>query len=435
MKVGALRVSVGLADQALASGSSFLLAIVVARHATPPEFGAFALTWTVYWICLGLTRSLVCEPLLIRYAGLEGARWRLVTSRAAGAALCLGTCFGMACAAAGVLLGARLGTWLLVLSVLLPGLLVQDVWRAAFFARAAPQRALLNDVSWLIMFAAAALLVEAGLLGGTLAPMAAWGAAGCAAALIGAWQARARPAVRSPLRWWRRTRPLAGRLAAEFMTLGLAGQLATYAVAAIAGLTAAGALRGAQTLLGVMNVLFAGLLFTLVPHGVGLARCSPRAVIRLSKRVAAACASAALALGIGLSLLPDAVGAALLGTIWPTTEEILIPLAVAFAFAGVVFGAITGLRSLADTRRSLHARLVAAPITVVGAAAGAFVGVREAAVGIATAGLVAAVVWWRSLESAVGALEHSATARPPSARSHGSPGLDRGARPHVATAD
>ena len=53
----------------------------------------------------------------------------------------------------------------------------------------------------------------------------------------------------------------------EFVTLTLAGQLATMAVAVVGGLAAAGALRGAQSLLGVMNVLFAGLLFTLVPHG------------------------------------------------------------------------------------------------------------------------------------------------------------------------
>jgi hypothetical protein len=194
----------------------------------------------------------------------------------------------------------------------------------------------------------------------------------------------------------------------EFVTLTLAGQLATLAVAVVGGLAAAGALRGAQSMLGVMNVLFAGLLFTLVPHGVELARSSPASVLRLSRRVAVACAGAALVLGIGLSLLPDHAGEALLGAVWPATREVLVPLALAFAFGGVVFGATAGLRSLADARRSLRARVLVAPLTVSGAAVGAAFGAREAAFGLAAAGLVAAWIWWRGLTTSVAASQDAA---------------------------
>jgi O-antigen/teichoic acid export membrane protein len=279
----------------------------------------------------------------------------------------------------------------------LPVLLIQDVWRAALFAQAKPRRALVSDLVWLLPFLGGVVLVETDVLDGGRTPMVFWAASGCAAALAGAWQVGVLPSVRDPRRWWRRVAPLAGRLLPEFGTVSLASLLATYVVAAIAGLTAAGALRGAQSLLGVMNVLFAGLLFTLVPHGVGLARSSPGAVLRLSRRVAAACAFAALVAGIGFWILPERVGTALLGAVWPGAREVLVPLAFAYAFAGVIFGATAGLRSFADARRSMRARLVVAPLTVGAAAGGAFFGARGAAVGLALAGLPAAAIWWRSL--------------------------------------
>jgi hypothetical protein len=407
-RLGAHRLSVGLADQALASGSSFLLAVVIARQATPAEFGAFALAWTAYWISLGLTRALVCEPLLIRYAGLERARCRVVAAYGAGAAFCIGVCLALACLVAGLVLPSHLGAWLVLLAAVLPGVLVQDTWRAAFHAGFTPRRALVNDSLWLVLFSAGVALVETGYLSGPLAPLALWGAAGCMAAIVGACQLRTFPTFRSPRRWWHRTNGLAGKLAIEFATLSVAGQLALYAVVAIGGLAAGGALRGAQSLLGVVNVLFAGLLFTIVPHGASLARSSPGAVLALSRRVAVSCGLAALSLGLGLSLLPRAVGEALLGAIWTPAEEVLVPLAVSFAFAGVVFGATAGLRSLADAKGSLRARLSVAPLTVAGAAAGATFGVREAAIGLAAAGFLAALIWWRALTTTVSASESAA---------------------------
>jgi hypothetical protein len=434
MRLGARRIGLGLADQALASASSFLLAVVVARGASASEFGAFALAWTAYWLCLGMTRALICEPLLIRYGGLGPTRSRIVTARAAGAALWLGIGLAIPCALVGALVPGTSGSWLLVLAPVLPALLVQDVWRAAAFARSDPRRAFTNDLVWFSLFACGAVLVEANVLTGAHAPMVAWGAAGCIAAVAGAWQARAVPALSSPIRWWRRVRPLGGRLVAEFTTLSLAGQLSTYAVAIAGGLAATGALRGAQSLLGVMNVLFAGLLFTLVPHGVGLARSSPREVLALSRRIACACALAALVFGIGLSQLPEQLGAALLGAVWPESRGVLVPLAVAFAFAGIVFGATAGLRSLADARRSLRARLIVAPVTVAGAAVGAAFGARGAAAGLAAAGLVAAVVWWRTLAAAVSASERTDESPIPPQPARGYLPL-AGRRPHVAATD
>ena len=87
---------------------------------------------------------------------------------------CLGVCFSIACAVAGGLAPGGIGPWLLTLAAMLPALLVQDVWRAAFFARSKPQGAFVNDLVWFAVLAAGVGLVESGVLTGGRAALGAW---------------------------------------------------------------------------------------------------------------------------------------------------------------------------------------------------------------------------------------------------------------------
>jgi hypothetical protein len=394
------RVSVGLADQAVASASSFVLAVLVARHADGAAFGGFVLAWTAYWLVLGSVRALVCEPLLIRYSGQPPRRWRAVAAAAAGTAFVIGLGAAAACGLAGLFVPPDVGRWLLAVAVFLPGLLVHDVWRVASFARSRGQDALVLDLVWLAAFVAAAGLVEAGTVSAGPTALALWGACGCLAAGVGSvwFRCAARPAA--AWRWWRHTRALGGRLLPEFVALGAASQAAAVVVAAVAGLAAAASLRGAQVLLGPLNVVFSGLALVTIPHGASLARISPQRVVALARRAAVVCAATALTTGAVIGLLPESVGSALLGQIWPLARSVLGPSTVAVALSGVVVGATIGLRSLADARSSLRARLVVAPITVAGVAAGAAFGATGAAVGLAAANLLAACIWWRALLAA-----------------------------------
>src|SRR5688572_28692918 len=52
-------------DQGLSSFSNLLLALLVARHSSVREFGLFAVATGMYWLFLGVGRSLVGEPRLV----------------------------------------------------------------------------------------------------------------------------------------------------------------------------------------------------------------------------------------------------------------------------------------------------------------------------------------------------------------------------------
>ncbi len=59
-----------------------------------------------------------------------------------------------------------------------------------------------------------------------------------------------------------------------------------------------------------------------------------------------------------------------------------------------IIGPFLGLRALADSRRSLRARVVVAALTVLGGVIGALVdGARGAAIGAAASSLISIVVW------------------------------------------
>src|SRR5215203_3188865 len=55
----------GVLDQGLSSISNLLLALLVARFASVRDFGVFAVVSAMYWLFLGVNRSLVGEPRLV----------------------------------------------------------------------------------------------------------------------------------------------------------------------------------------------------------------------------------------------------------------------------------------------------------------------------------------------------------------------------------
>src|SRR5205823_2567165 len=75
-----------------------------------------------------------------------------------------------------------------------------------------------------------------------------WGGAATAAAVVAAWQAGARPALRRGPRWLRTQWDLASRYAIETSAIRVGPFLVLAGVGAVAGLKVVGALRGAQLL-------------------------------------------------------------------------------------------------------------------------------------------------------------------------------------------
>src|ERR671925_156485 len=384
----------GVADQALSSVVNLAVGALVARALSPASFGAFGLAFSTYLIVLGACRALVAEPLVARFSARDDADWGSATRAATGAALALGIFVGVGCVLAGLASGGVFGEALLALGVVLPGLVLQDTWRFAFFAAGRGRQAFVNDLAAAGALPALAALSETTHMVGLF--VLAWGAAGTCAALVGALQARLVPTPIAGLRWIRDQRDLAFPYLGEFAALG-AGEAALFGVAGLAGLAAAGALRPRQILVGPLGVRLAA-----VPEGVRLlrdARSSPRAA---AVRLSAGLASVALAWGALLTLLPPSLGESLVGRSWGEARHVMVPLSLAMAGTGAVTGAVVGLRALAAAGRSLLSRVLVTPFMVGATIAGA-----AAAGAPGTAWAIAAVtwlslgLWWRQFLGAL----------------------------------
>lgn len=391
----AKRAGWAIGDQGFSSLTNFALNVLIARSLGVAEFGAFALAFATYLVVLNVSRAVATEPLVIRYSSDDAARWRTGTRQSTGVALVVGlggglVCIGIAGVTGGTLAGALLG-----LALVLPGLLLQDAWRYAFFAAGAGHRAFVNDLVWAVfLFPAFFALARWGTVT-AFAAVVVWGAAAGAAGLFGMVQGRLVPRPAALVAWWQEHRDLVPAFLGEFLAVSGTKEAVIVGVGGIAGLAAAGALRAGQILLGPLRILYNGAQHMAVPEGVRLHRQRPEGLPRVCATMGATLGLAGLAFGGVLLVLPDSIGAALMGDSWEPARPVLLPLTLAMAAAGALRGALMGLRVLAAASESFRARLLLAVLTVVGALGGATAdGALGAAWGLAGAQILGVAVWW-----------------------------------------
>jgi O-antigen/teichoic acid export membrane protein len=399
---GVRRLGWGLADQALSSLTNFALAVLVARAVSTSALGAFGLAFTTYTITLGATRALCQEPLTVRYSATPVREWRTGVAAATGVALVLGVAAGIVCIGAAFLFAGTLRTSLLVLGIGMPGLIVQDTWRSAFFSRLRGRTAFGNDLVWAM---AQAVLVAAVLAAGTRsvpAFIAAWAGAAAFAALFGIVQSGFVPRP-GRTRWWlSHHRDLGPRYLVEFVARNAAQSGAMYATAAFAGLAAAGALRGAQVVLGPLNVLNMGVTSPAIAESVRIARRSPRRMMHAVELLAVALVVVFVVWGVVVYLLPDSVGEALLKRSWHPAHDVIPAYTAVMAASGMLTAATVGLRAMAAAKRSLRSRLVTGVLAVAGGTVGAATsGAVGAATGLALGLWIGGIQWWHQLAAAV----------------------------------
>jgi hypothetical protein len=413
----ARRLGWGIADQALSSVTNFALAILVARNVSTADLGAFGLTFTTYTFVLGATRAICSEPMAVRYSDRDRSAWERGARRTTGTALILGALAGVGVAAASLLFSGVLQGSLLALAVCMPGLIVQDTWRTAFFSDLAGRLAFMNDFVWAI--AQAAFLGAAFYTDHRTTPafMLAWGLAANVAAAYGSVQSGVLPKPSSMGRWFRRQRDIAPRYLVEFFARNAANAGSMYLTAVFGGLSAAGALRGAQILLGPLNILNMGLTAPAVTEAVRISRRSPRRMLKMVALLAAALAAISLAWGSIMYLLPEHVGQALLKKSWSSAHAVILPYAAVMAASGSLTGATVGLRALAAARRSLRARLITGVISVCSTGVGAYVGgAAGAASGLALGLWTGSVFWWTGLRAEVDEAARTLSAHEPRTR-------------------
>ncbi|MHC5256272.1 hypothetical protein ACYSUO_00185 [Streptomyces sp. UC4497] len=402
------RLSWGLADQAASSVSNFAVGIYVARSLGVTAFGVFSLAWVTYGVVLNVSRGLATDPLMVRFSAVPKATWRGAVARSSGTALGVGVALGAACLVIGLAVGGRMGSAFACLGIVLPGLLLQDSWRFAFFAAGAGRKAFVNDIVWCVALVPA--LVVAGRVGGVPAFVLAWGGSAAVAAVYGCFQSGIRPRLTGARAWLRDHRDLGTRYLVENVSNSGGGQLRAYGLGVIVGVGAVGVVRGAELLLGPFMAVLMGLSLVTVAEAARVLRRAPHRLGRFCLLLGGGQAVAALLWGGALLLVPDRAGELVLGDVWSSASQLIVPVTIGVAGAGLGSGAAAGLRALGAARLSLRSQLIASACYVGGglggAAAGGTVG---SAWGVAAATVTGSVVWWLHLRYALREHHHNTT--------------------------
>jgi O-antigen/teichoic acid export membrane protein len=394
------RLSWGLADQAASSMTNFAVGIYVARSLGLAAFGVFSLAWVTYGVVLSISRGLATDPLVVRFSGVSDTSWRGAVARSSGTALGVGAAIGTVSLAVGSAVGGSVGPAFACLGVMLPGLLLQDAWRYSFFAAGTGRKAFVNDLVWGLALVPA--MVVAARVGSVSAFVLAWGGSAAVAAVYGCFQSGIRPRLTGARDWVREHRDLGYRYLVENTSVSGASQLRAYGLGAIVGVSAVGVIRGAELLLGPFLAVLMGLSLVTVAEAARVLRRAPHRLGPFCLLLGGAQAVAALLWGAALLLVPDRAGEFVLGGVWTSASELIVPAALGVAGAGLGTGAAAGLRALGAARRSLRSQLFASACYVGGGLGGAAVaGTVGSAWGVAAATVCGSAVWWLQLRSAL----------------------------------
>jgi hypothetical protein len=274
---------------------------------------------------------------------------------------------GALLAAVGAVTAAVTGGWagpggaFLALGLVLPSVLVQDGLRYAFSTLRRPGLALAADTLRLVCVVPALLLQPRHSAPGLL--VAVWGVSAVPALLLGLrllWpHVRG---IRADLRPYVRRGHLGQRFVVEFAVGNASSQLAVLGLGLFAAPLAVGALRGATTLFGPLNVLFNS-VNAFGPPLLGRLG-GRRAVARAAAVLGLVLCAVGLAWGLVLHALPARAGHQLLGATWQSAAALLPASGAQYAVMGLGTCALVTLRVLSP-RATLPVQVVFSLVSVV----------------------------------------------------------------------
>jgi len=394
----ARRLGWGIADQAVSSVTNFAVVFLVARSLGAIQFGAFSLAYVAYGFALNLSRGLASYPLQVRYSGAEIGKWRKAVGESSGTALVTGVATGIIVLAVAAELNGSSRSAFTALGLTLPGLLLQDSWRYAFFVLGRGSQAFLNDLVWAaVQIPAMYLVLRTPRYHHVFWFVVAWGGAAAVASAVGPLQAKVLPNLAGVRRWMTRNLDLGARYAASNLVSSIATQARSSVIAGVLGLAVVGYVQAAGTLMGPFMVVFYGIGLVTVPEAVRVLHRSPRRLPLFCVTVAVGLGAAALAWG-GLLLLalPHGLGNLMLGSIWRPTYVLVLPQTLAIVGQAFSSGAATGLGALGAANRALRAAVIASIAFlicgVLGPVLGGAIGTMIGAMISAWIGAIA--FWW-----------------------------------------
>lgn len=400
----ARRLGWGIADQGASSITNFAVVALVAHSLDAEQFGAFSLAYLTYGFVLPVVRGVTSYPLQTRFSNAELPVLRRAVTDFTGAAIVCGLAAGAIVLAVAAMIGGATGGALEALGLTLPGLMLQDCWRYAFFVQGRGSQAFLNDSIWAVTQIPGLLLLHASGTRSVFWFVLVWGGAALVAAVIGPFQAKVFPRPIRALDWWKKTSDIGIRFALSNFVSNGAGQLRSSIVAGFLGLAAIGYVQASGTLMGPFMVVYYGIGLVTVPEAVRrLHRGEAKRILPFCLMVSVSLALAALAWGMFLFVaLPHGLGRIALGGVWKGTYPLVLAQTLAVIGACLSAGAGTGIGALGAARQDLRSAIIASIATIACGVIGPLTGGAMGTVlGIAVANWFGAAVLWWQLRAAV----------------------------------
>lgn len=386
------RLSLVTVDQGVSSASNLIVLIWAAHALAPIDFGRFTLVFFVYVFAQGPVRALVSWPILVHPEDADRKPQAVL-----GSALILALGVGGLCTIAGLALftsGSVLGPPMLVLAVSMPLLIVEDVGRFLAFGQSRPGLALVLDLIWLVLMAAAFVVLG---LAGTLELtwfLAGWAGSG---AIAGVWvfAQHGIPRLRDwSLGWLRERWDFSWRSLVSNTSSSTVALVGSWLMTYVSGPIAVAAVRAAL-LLERPSTTVQIAAATSTAADVARDGGNRATVLRHQRRVMLIAGAVAAVNLVVLVLLPDVIGRAILGQMWPIVEPLLVIVGLRVA----AMAALSGVRAVLLGRRQIRivmvVDIVATVTTIACLVVGAALGDAEGAVWGAFAGqALAAVAWW-----------------------------------------
>ncbi|THA71430.1 hypothetical protein E6P78_05745 [Streptomyces sp. A0958] len=382
-------IACSVADQGVAALTNILVLVVAARLSTVAGFARFSAVYLLFTVLLGVSGAYTGQPLVLRRG--DGEDTRGACRSAAGFTLLAATVLGGLLAAVCALLPGGTAQALMALGLVLPVVLGQDTARYAFATLHAQHLALAADTLRLICVIGALAVQPHGAPAARL--IAVWGLSALPAFLLSAAALHRRTAgCPVALRPLLRKGHLGRRFVVEFGVGNATSQLSVLGLGAVGNPLVVGALRGATTLFGPLNVLFTSATGFGPPLLGRLA--TDRLRVRASAALAAVLALTAAGWATVLALLPGSVGRHLLGATWPTAAALLPATGSQYAAMAVGTCGLLALRLL-DPRTTLAIQVVFSLAAVAFLTGGYLLGgVMGAAWGLCLGSVCKAVATW-----------------------------------------
>jgi hypothetical protein len=350
-----------LLDQGLSSLSNVLAVVLVARSLDTESFGLFSVAYGVLLFVLTLSRTFFGTQLSLARTPEEG---RSLGGAVSGALMLLSPAIVVVVAGMGVVLTrAQWVSLVLVVAAATPVICLQDCLRFTAVTTDRPGAAVVSDGLWCGIILAA---IVVGTVLDAAQVLGLWlGAAGAALVTLLALL-RLRPRVMQGLALLR-TRHHVG----ESLTVGVAASsgaslVVIALVANVLSPAAAGALRGASTLMGPLNALFAFIAIGLTPAVVRRPR---RQDVRTAAAVAAGAVTTVAAWGLVLLALPADLGSAVLGDTWASARAVLPFTTLEYVALAAGAASTLGLKVRSEARALARQKLgYAVGIVIVGGA-------------------------------------------------------------------